>query len=293
MADPNALQQLQAKLLAGEQSRRKKPRSHHTVKGYIGCILAALNWAHLQGWLAAAPKIRKLKTPRLKELKGRPITEQEFDAMLNATATVVGETVAESWKHVLKGLWTSALRLDELMHVSWDKSGTIRPVWGNGSFPVLEIPAAMQKNDTEQNIPLPPWFEAILLETPKDQRTGWAFTPLSLQFKAGRKVRHKRPQADWVGKIISRIGKEAKIEVEAAQVRTGRPAKYASAHDLRRSCGERMRNAGVPPLVICRVMRHSSWETTRKHYAPSDVQMDAQVLSSCLMLPMPKADPPQ
>lgn len=293
MADPNALQQLQAKLLAGEQSRRKKPRSHHTVKGYIGCILAALNWAHLQGWLAAAPKIRKLKTPRLKAMKGRPITEQEFEAMLNATATVVGETVAESWKHVLKGLWTSALRLDELMHVSWDKSGTIRPVWGNGSFPVLEIPAAMQKNDTEQNIPLPPWFEAILLETPKDQRTGWAFTPLSLQFKAGRKVRHKRPQADWVGKIISRIGKEAKIEVEAAQVRTGRPAKYASAHDLRRSCGERMRNAGVPPLVICRVMRHSSWETTRKHYAPGDVQMDAQVLSSCLMLPRPKADPPQ
>jgi hypothetical protein len=32
MADANALQQLQAKLLGGEQSRRKKPRSSHTVK---------------------------------------------------------------------------------------------------------------------------------------------------------------------------------------------------------------------------------------------------------------------
>lgn len=293
MADPNALQQLQAKLLAGEQSRRKKPRSHHTVKGYIGCILAALNWAHLQGWLALAPKIRKLKTPKLKVMKGRPITEQEFQAMLNATATVVGETAAESWRHVLKGLWTSALRLDELMHVSWDKSGTIRPVWGDGSFPLLEIPAAMQKNDTEQNIPLLPWFEAVLLETPEEQRTGWAFNPLSLQFRVGRKVRHKRPQADWVGKIISRIGKEAGIEVEPAQVRTGRPAKFASAHDLRRSCGERMRNAGVPPLVICRMMRHSSWETTRKHYAPGDVQNDAEVLRSYLMLPRPKTDSPE
>ena len=77
----------------------------------------------------------------------------------------------------------------------------------------------------------------------------------------------------------------AKIEVEPAQPRTGRPAKYASAHDLRRSCGERLRNAGVPPLVICRVMRHSSWETTRKHYAPGDIQKDAEVLSSCLTAP--------
>lgn len=76
--------------------------------------------------------------------------------------------------------------------------------------------------------------------------------------------------------------KEAKIEVESADARTGRLAKYASAHDLRRSCGERLRNVGVPPLVICRVMRHSSSETTRKHYAPGDVQKDAKVLSSCL-----------
>ncbi len=67
--------------------------------------------------------------------------------------------------------------------------------------------------------------------------------------------------------------------------KTGRPTKYASAHDLRRSCGERLRNAGVPPLVICRVMRHSSWETRRRHYAPGDVQEDAQVLRRVLDRP--------
>ena len=285
MADPNAMQQLQAKLLAGEQSRRKKPRSPHTVKGYIGCILAALSWAHLQDWLPMAPKIRKLKTAKLKGMKGRPITELEFEGLLQATATVVGDSATESWKHVLRGLWTSALRLDELMHVSWDKAGTIRPVWGQGPFSILEIPAAMQKNDTEENIPLLPWFEKVLSETPQEQRRGWVFNPQSLQTKTGRKVRHQRPDAEWVGKVISRIGKEAKIEVEPADARTGRPAKYASAHDLRRSCGERLRNEGVPPLVICRVMRHSSWETTRKHYAPGDVQKDAEVLSSCLTAP--------
>ena len=285
MADPNAMQQLQAKLLAGEQSRRKKPRSPHTVKGYIGCVLAALSWAHLQDWLPTAPKIRKLKTAKLKAMKGRPITELEFESLLQATAAVVGDEVAESWKHVLRGLWTSALRLDELMHVSWDRTETIRPVWGKGSFSILEIPAAMQKNDTEQSIPLLPWFEALLLETPPEQRQGWVFNPQSLQLRIRRKVRYQRPDAEWVGKVIARIGKAANIEVEPAQTRTGRLAKYASAHDLRRSCGERLRNAGVPPLVICRVMRHSSWETTRKHYAPGDIQKDAEVLRSCLILP--------
>lgn len=282
VADPNLLQQLQAKLLAGASSRRKKPRSAHTVRGYMNSVLASLNWAHLQGWLPTAPRIRKIKTPKQKVMKGRPITSEEFQKMLDATAGVVGEETAASWMHVLRGLWESALRLDELMHVSWDKPGTIRPIWKAKHLPVLEIPAAMQKNDTEENIPLLPWFETVLLETPAESRSGWVFNPESLQLKLGRKIRHHRPDAEWVGKIIARIGKDAGIIVEPADERTGRPTKYATAHDLRRSCGERLRNLGVPPLVICRVMRHSSWETTRKHYAPGDIQQDAAVLRSML-----------
>ena len=282
VADPNALQRLQARLLAGDQSRRKKPRSPHTVRGYMGCVLAAVNWAYLQGWLANAPKIRKLKTPKSKVMKGRPITEAEFERMLECTPGVVGEKAAESWQYILRGLWESALRLDELMHVSWDIPGTIRPVWKDGQLSVLDIPAALQKNDTEESIPLLPWFEAVLLETPPEYRTGWVFEPLSLQLRIGRKVRHHRPDAEWVGRVVSRIGEAAGIVVEQADERTGRPIKYATAHDLRRSCGERLREAGVPPLVICRVMRHASWETTRKYYAPGDVQQDAAVLRAVL-----------
>ena len=282
VADPNALQRLQAKLLAGEQSRRKKPRSAHTVRGYMNSVLSAMNWAYLQGWLPTAPKLRKIKTPKQKAMKGRPITADEFRKMLDATAKIVGEEAADPWQYVLRGLWESALRLDELMHVSWDKPGTIRPVWKDGRHPILEIPATMQKNDTDETIPLHPWFEAVLLETPEGQRTGWVFNPASLQLKLGRGENHPRPDAEWVGKVIGRIGKEAGIEVEPSDEHTGRPTKYATAHDLRRSCGERLREAGVPPLVICRVMRHSSWETTRKHYAPGNVQSDAEVLRSVL-----------
>ena len=100
--------------------------------------------------------------------------------------------------------------------------------------------------------------------------------------KLGRGVRHQRPDADLVRKVISQIGKAAKIVVEQADEKTGRVEKFASAHDLRRSCGEQLREAGVPPLVISRVMRHSSWETTQRHYAPGNVQSDAEVLSQIL-----------
>ena len=282
VANPNALQQLQAKLLAGANSRRKKPRSPHTVKGYMTSIIAARNWAYLQGWLTEQPRVRKIKTAKQKTMKGRPISAKEFQSLLDATEKVVGSDAAESWKHTLRGLWESALRIEELMHVSWDLAGTIRPVWQPKKLPILEIPAAMQKNDTEESIPLLPWFETVLFETASEERTGWIFNPASLQSKHGRKGRQQRPNADWVGKVIARIGEKAGVIVEPADERTGRPIKYASAHDLRRSCGERLRDAGVPPLVICRVMRHSSWETTRKHYAPGDIQRDAEVLRATL-----------
>ena len=290
LANPNSLQQLQARLLAGAESLRKKPRSPHTVKGYMNSVLSAVNWAYVQGWLPAPPRLRKIKVGKLKAMKGRPISLDEFKEMLKATPLVVGAEAAESWKHVLRGLWESALRLDELMHMAWDSPNSIRPIWQDGQLPVLNIPAALQKNDTEESIPLLPWFEAVLLETPPDKRTGWVFNPASLQPRLGRRVRPSRPNADWVGRIISRIGEKAGVVVEPADERTGRPTKYASAHDLRRSCGERLREAGVPPLVICRVMRHSSWETTRKHYAPGDVQQDAEVLRATLEAARAKAD---
>lgn len=273
---PASLRQLQAELLAGAESRNSRPRSPHTVKSYVTSVIAALNWAHLQGWLEASPKIRKIKVSKLKKMKGRPITEAEFASMLDVTPSVVGDEVAESWVHTLRGLWESALRLDELMHVSWNNPSMIQPVWQPGKLPVLQIPHALQKNATEEEIPLLPGFEALVLETPTDQRAGWVFRPISRMMNQSK--REIRPTAAWVGRVISRIGKKAGIVVCPGESRTSKPAKFASAHDLRRGCAERLLDAGVPPLIITRVLRHASWETTRRHYAPGDVQKDAEIL---------------
>jgi integrase len=149
-------------------------------------------------------------------------------------------------------------------------------------LPVLLIPAEMQKNDTEEAIPLLPWFEAVLTETPPAERTGWAFNPLTLQskFKWGKRVGRLKPQR--VGQVIGEIGERAKVIVAPSNPKTGRPIKYASSHDLRRSCADRLLGAGVPPMTIATVMRHASWQTTRRYYAPGDVQADAAVLRDCL-----------
>ena len=203
--------------------------------------------------------------------------------MLTETVMVTGEQAAASWRYVQRGLWQSALRIDELMHVSWDIPGTIQPEWKRGRLPVLRIPDDMQKNATEEAIPLLPWFESLLVETPEEDRTGWVFNPLSLQLRLGRRVRHERFKSEWVAKVITKIGKAARVIVEPGDESKDRKPKFASSHDLRRSCAERLLDAGVPPMTIARVLRHASWETTRRHYAPGDVQKDAGILHQLLV----------
>jgi integrase len=246
----------------------------------MASVMAALNWAAFMEWLPAVPKIRKVKCSKLKAMKGRPISQVEFDKLLAATPGEVGEAVADSWEHVLRGLWESALRLDELLHVSWDDPTAIMPDW-SGTYPVLTIPADLQKNDTEEAIPLLPGFEALLLETPEHERTGWVFHPARLRQRKDHQRR--RLDGEWVGKVISRIGESAGVVVEAGK--GSKPPKYASAHDLRRSCADRLIDQGVPEREVQRVLRHASGETTRRHYAPGTVQRSAGIIRKAAGVP--------
>ena len=55
-------------------------------------------------------------------MKGRPITGEEFDRMLAKVPEVVGDAAAESWRHYLRGLWWSGLRLAESLELFWERS---------------------------------------------------------------------------------------------------------------------------------------------------------------------------
>ncbi|WP_246133879.1 site-specific integrase [Lacipirellula limnantheis] len=169
-----------------------------------------------------------------------------------------------------------------MLHVHWTDRRYFVPTWGDG-LPPLAIPATMQKYATEESIPLLPGFERLLLRTPVVDRKGWAFNSVSLQIAVGRKPRHGRFTAEWASKVICDIGQKANVIVSPAAGE--KPSKFASAHDLRRSCADQLVAAGVPEREVAAILRHASAETTRRHYAPGNVQRTAEVIRHRLKTP--------
>lgn len=284
-----------------------KSRKPWTVKTTFDALLAALRWADRRDWVAKVPSIDRIKTSKIKTMKGRPLSEEEFAKLLEKIPAGLVERIADpskkknekpktkrkvsvprpmeippeiidSWDRTIRGYWESGLRRDELMNVSWDDPEKIMPSWDRGPNPVLLIPAAMQKNNSEEEIPMLPGFEVLLLETPEEHRTGWVFNPGSLQSKSGRTPDGARLSGRWVSRVIRKIAMVAEI---VTHTQGGKP-QYATVHDLRRSCAQRLRLARVDREIIKAVMRHSSWETTERHYAPGSVQQIAGDLRAAL-----------
>lgn len=80
---------------------------------------------------------------------------------------------------------------------------------------------------------------------------------------------------EWVSAQITSIGRAAGVKVSTHPV-TGK-VKYASAHDLRRSFGERWA-ARVMPQVLKELIRHGSIETTLRFYVGRNAQTTAEAV---------------
>jgi integrase len=86
-----------------------------------------------------------------------------------------------------------------------------------------------------------------------------------------------------VSSLVSKIGKAAGVKVATkttVDAKTGERVeviKYASAHDLRRSFGERWATR-IMPAVLQALMRHESIETTLRYYVGRNAQNTARVL---------------
>jgi len=94
MASDGSLAELQARLLAGEEPQRGKPRAPSTVQSYMRAVIAALNWAH-------KPIEFDVMAVDEDELsKRRSITT----GMLAVTPKVVGEEQASAWVFLLRDL---------------------------------------------------------------------------------------------------------------------------------------------------------------------------------------------
>ncbi|HJN13681.1 MAG TPA: hypothetical protein QF564_33720 [Pirellulaceae bacterium] len=95
---------------------------------------------------------------------------------------------------------------------------------------MIWIPGDKEKGNRDRVLPMAPEFAEFLRETPLGSRRGFVFNPLS-RLKGYR----NRIAARQVGCVVALIGKAANAKVSE----TGGQVKFASAHDLRRSFGER------------------------------------------------------
>ena len=125
----DAMEYLRTRLLEGAETRCNKsdgkkrgaierPRSPHTVNSMMATVLPFFEHCATHGW---CPEIKRLKKIKADDpMKGRPITGEEFDRLIEATPLVVGKGSAASWVFTLQVLWESAFRVQDVMDFSWD-----------------------------------------------------------------------------------------------------------------------------------------------------------------------------
>ncbi len=267
---------------------RKKGLSENTIKSTLSHLRASLFWAKRQKLLAAVPDFEM--PTRTKGARHRSITGEEFDRIIAAVPVVVEsapasafrlvtkEQAIDSWTFLLRGLWWSGLRLGEALNLTWDDDRRLR-VKLSGRFPMLWIPAELQKNHKNETVPLAPEFVEHLRSVPETQRTGHVFHPLRLDGHNHERegARSGRLKPNRVGKTIADFGETAKVIVNRGEA--GEPAEYASAHDCRRAFGFRW-SERVMPAVLKVMMRHSSILTTMTYYAVGTAEATAATIWS-------------
>jgi integrase len=249
---------------------RKEGIAETTIKGYLGHLKSALNWAVEQKLLLTRlkfPKVQRSKRSNGRPMKGRAPTAEEFDRMISAVPKIVGNARAADWCHYLKGLWLSGLRLGESLDLWWDRPEKIYPEFPKGGRPILRIPGELEKGNTDRMHPMAPEFALLLQETPENDRTGPVFR---LNGRQGRYGPHR------VSEIVSEIGEAAGVKVHV-DPKDPAKVKYASAHDLRRAFGVRWASR-LAPADLMVLMRHKSIETTLRFYVGADAQRTADTV---------------
>ena len=257
---------------------RKEGKAEATIKTYCAHLRGCLGWAAKLKWIRTIPEFPDtLRAPKGDgEMKGRPVTGEELWKLLKATRKIVGPKVAKHYRRLLVGLWWSGLRLGEAVALRWDGMSAGLVVDMTGRRPMLRIDAAAEKGNRNRLLPLAPEFCRLLARTPAERRRGKVFSVPHP--KSGRPL----PMGE-VSALLTRIGKAAGVKVRTkvkskVDPATGERApvevvKFASAHDLRRSFGERWAER-VLPKVLMELMRHESIGTTMRFYVGQNAQAD-------------------
>lgn len=206
-----------------------------TVASNLRFVRGALSWAHKIGMIQSVPPV--IMPPQSRS-RGRAISWLEFLKLLRAIKadSQIGELERKNFSDLVKGLWLSGLRLSEALQLSADGG----PVHLQLDGPRPMIAFSDQKNGKLERIPITPDFYRFAKRL---RRSGPLFGL------------HMKPST--IGKRLSQYGKTAGVQVSES--------KHLSAHDLRRTFGQRWA-IRLHPIVLQKIMRHSSMETTLRYY---------------------------
>jgi integrase len=254
-----------AKITGFVTQLRESKLAEATIARHLRHLKAMMRWAHREGLLNVLPKFTMPKRAKGSSLmRGRPITGEEFDRMIEATPKVVENAAADSWKFYLNGLWASGLRLTESLTLRWDDAPGAIVVDLSGRRPMLRIPAEAEKGNRDRVLPIVPEFATLLAGVAERDRKGRVFKLLESD---GTPLRCGRCA---VGKVVTAIGKAANVVVNDK-------GKSASAHDLRRAFGQRWAGK-VMPTVLRELMRHEDIGTTMKFYVGQNAEATADAI---------------
>jgi integrase len=216
---------------------REKEYKPATIQGHLAYLRAALRWAADQKLIPTAPKVVMPKVPKKKTI--RKIVAEEFERLL---AVAPG-----GWGAFLQTAWYTGMRRNEMLDLTWNSENG-RP-WVDFGQGRIWIPAAYNKSDADQWIPLHPELAAILQA--QRQARGKLFALSTSPREVSRK--------------FGQLAKKAGLRI--------------SLHDLRRSFGSRYASV-VPAPVLQRLMRHADIKTTLAFYTDVDDALEAAILKA-------------
>ena len=253
----------------GKKQREKTVQlSEASIARHLRHVKKISRWACRHGYLAKVPSFDMPKDAT--KMGGRPISEEEFHILLSAVAQVVGEAAAPMWRFLLRGFWTSGLRLREACNLHW--SGNVGHVVDySRKRPMFRISGEFEKAGRDRLLPMAPEFAKLLDTVPPEDRYGRVF-----ELVGGRGQAVTNPHR--IGRTVSLIGEASGI-VTAHDPRTGESRKHATAHDLRRAFGFRW-SRRVMPAVLMELMRHARIETTMKYYVGENADATAEEIWS-------------
>lgn len=271
------------KKLSSYKHPKRGPLSESSRANYVRHILVILRWAKTEDLLHPDVSFRDYRVrAKAGGQKGRPLTSAELKRFYEAIKETFGQPIYDiakhetvenpkkdeivaAWARLIKGLELSGLRLGEAVRLSWTKKSVPHVVVTEWGWPYIHFPLGQQKNNKRENWVPPEDFAKFLLETPEEERKGLVFKLIS------EKGEPLKMDLLSISKKIADIGKTSGIVVDERRAGKKQKKKFASAHDLRRTYGNRWRLSGNGNLEVMDVMRHQSYQTTADFYAGEDL----------------------